>query len=232
MLRNLVILLVVVLALAVAADRIGVHVVQNKAADRLNGRFLLTSKPSVSINGFPFLTQVASGTFEDVVLAAPTGRVQAQGDDLALSHLAVELRGVKPRDNYSHASAESVSGSFVLSYGDVNKLMGDDHTSIAYGGKGSDGNGRVKFTTTRTLFGQQRHITGTAGLVVGKSGSSIASSGVKLNGAPIPIISDLVAQQLTVNRSFSGLPGGVRLQTVDPEADGVHVGFTGTNLTL
>jgi hypothetical protein len=61
--RRLLIVLVVLAILFTAADRISVAVAQSQAASRIQSSKGLNKKPSVSIEGFPFLTSCCRGTW-------------------------------------------------------------------------------------------------------------------------------------------------------------------------
>ena len=54
--RRLLIVLVVLAALLVVADRVGVVVAQNRLASQIQQQLDLDRKPDVSIRGIPFLT--------------------------------------------------------------------------------------------------------------------------------------------------------------------------------
>src|SRR5579862_9801966 len=62
--------LVVIIVLLVAADFIARAVAENVAASQFQKQGKLTNKPDVTIEGFPFLTQVASKNFSDVKVKA------------------------------------------------------------------------------------------------------------------------------------------------------------------
>ena len=57
----LLIVLMVLVGLAVVADRIALGVAEDRAASALQTSQDLTHKPDVTVEGFPFLTQLASG---------------------------------------------------------------------------------------------------------------------------------------------------------------------------
>jgi hypothetical protein len=67
--RKILIILAVLLILLVVADRIAVHVAQRKIASRVASAYHLAVPPSVTIPGFPFLTQVAAGRYNEVDVA-------------------------------------------------------------------------------------------------------------------------------------------------------------------
>jgi LmeA-like phospholipid-binding len=80
--RKFVILLLILVVVLVAADRISAYVAQRKVASRVAGTYSLPDPPTVTIQGFPFLTQVVAGHYSQV--------------DVALS--AVTAGGVEMRD--------------------------------------------------------------------------------------------------------------------------------------
>ncbi|MFE0426382.1 DUF2993 domain-containing protein, partial [Streptomyces sp. NPDC058953] len=57
---------VVLGGLFVAADRVAVNYAESKVADKVRSSQGLSRTPDVSINGFPFLTQVAGKQLDDV----------------------------------------------------------------------------------------------------------------------------------------------------------------------
>lgn len=72
------VVLVVIVGLLVAVDRIAVSVAEDRIADRLTDESPFIGRPDVSINGFPFLTQAARGTYTDIVVSGkgePVGRL-------------------------------------------------------------------------------------------------------------------------------------------------------------
>ena len=58
----------IVLGLLVAVDRISVALAESAVATTLQNSQHLPSKPSVDIDGFPFLTQLASGNYSKIEL--------------------------------------------------------------------------------------------------------------------------------------------------------------------
>ena len=65
----LLIIVVVLAGLLVVVDRVAVHLADNEFATQIQKQGF-TTKPSVSIQGFPFLTQVAARDFKDVRITA------------------------------------------------------------------------------------------------------------------------------------------------------------------
>lgn len=64
--KRLVISLLVLVALLVAADRVGLWAAQHDVAKRLQADAHLKTTPKVEIHGFPFLTQLLGGDYHSV----------------------------------------------------------------------------------------------------------------------------------------------------------------------
>ena len=63
MLRRLIVSAVLLLAVLVVLDRVAVHFAERDVAKRLQADAHTSTTPGVTIHGFPFLTQLVSGTF-------------------------------------------------------------------------------------------------------------------------------------------------------------------------
>ena len=76
--RRLLIVLVVLAALLVVADRVGVVVAENRLAGQIQQQLVLDSKPDVSIHGIPFLTQAIRGRYKDIRVELPRASLPPQ----------------------------------------------------------------------------------------------------------------------------------------------------------
>jgi hypothetical protein len=107
MLRRLLIaLLVVVVAAVVAADRVGAHVAAHVLAGKLETDEHLSSRPSVSIGGIPFLTQAFAGKYSDITVTAHDFTTT---DGVPVQTLSAKLHGVHvPLSKVIHGSVKQV----------------------------------------------------------------------------------------------------------------------------
>ncbi len=64
--RRLIVSLVVLVGLLVAVDRVGLVLAERDVAQRIQSDQHLSATPDVTIHGFPFLTQLFGGTYDDV----------------------------------------------------------------------------------------------------------------------------------------------------------------------
>lgn len=110
-LPSLVIGLVVVLVLAVVADFIARNVAQNEAATQIE-QAGFPSKPKVSIEGFPFLTQVLSRNFHEVKLSA----TQVPAGPVKITQVSAVANGVHLTSGFSSGTIDQVSGTALITF--------------------------------------------------------------------------------------------------------------------
>src|ERR1700756_1686338 len=62
--------LVIIIVLLVVSDRVANAYTENQMASQVQSSLALSGKPSVTIHGFPFWTQLAARDFNDVTMTA------------------------------------------------------------------------------------------------------------------------------------------------------------------
>ncbi|MCZ9342014.1 DUF2993 domain-containing protein [Streptomyces sp. TRM76130] len=240
-LRILLIVVVVLGGLFVAADRLAVSFAEDEVAEKLKAQEDLTATPAVSINGFPFLTQVVGGELDDVEVTmdeyaatAGGGTEQVRIDDLRAHMLGVEFSG-----DYSSATAATVSGTATVSYDELLKAAGSEPVQIAPGvtagivGLSDGGDGKIDVAVEATVLGTELpepiHVLSSVtvdGDKVGVTADDLPSFGeVDLSDSQIRQITDF--QQV-----IDELPGGIRLDKVEAAEDGVEISVTGSDVRL
>ena len=230
--HKLTIALVILAGLFVAADRVLVRVADTKVAEQIQSRKSLSTTPEVTIEGFPFLTQVLARRFDSVKLSADGLELSGGGGKARLQTFSAHLSGVRVNSGYSSATADSATGTAVISYADLTSLIGKDAT-LAYGG-----DGKVKVSgKVDTPLGSVNG-TATARLAV-RGGDTVTVDDVSVSGlgagidvGSIPGLEDAFSTLLSTSQRLGGLPVGLSLQSVDPEPDGVVIGFSGHNVDL
>ncbi|GAA2140542.1 DUF2993 domain-containing protein [Kitasatospora kazusensis] len=211
--------LAVIAGLLIGADRVAVGVVQDEAADKLVSSGRLSTRPDVSIDGFPFLTQALAGRFDSVRLSGAGATVSDGRQQAALTSFSARLSGVELGDGYRSATVRSGTGSGLISYPDLAKLIqGAQRIDLSYGGPG-----KVKASVAGVELGQGN---------VHSSGNTIAADGFQLAG-----IGSLLGGQANAAlgpRSFTltDLPAGLSLASAAPQPDGLLLSFQGSNLKL
>src|SRR3954453_4745609 len=92
--RALLVVVLLLLGLAVLADRVGVGIAEDKVGEQLAAKGGLAGTPDVEIAGFPFLTQAVAGTYDDVRIALTAeqlGQPEGTRADIALHGVHVPL---------------------------------------------------------------------------------------------------------------------------------------------
>lgn len=110
-LPSVIIGLVVLLVLAIVADFIARNVAQNEAATQIE-QAGFPAKPTVTIEGFPFLTQVLSRDFREVKLSAtavPAGPVK-------ITQVRAVASGVHLTSGFSSGTIDQVSGTALITF--------------------------------------------------------------------------------------------------------------------
>jgi hypothetical protein len=227
-LRGLLIFVIVLAVLVVAADRIGLVVAERQIASRVQSSQELSQQPSVDIEGFPFLTQVVANHYPAVRLKAQDMTVGSRERRVKLADLDARLRDLRTVDRFSAATAETASGTALLTYQELSRALG---VELGYAG-----GGRVQASSSVEVLGQT--VTGTASAEVGVMGGdeltfSSIRVGVRQAGIAVPEqlteqLSSIFANKL----SLRGLPFHLQIQQLVATDEGVRISATARGLTL
>ncbi|WP_413753091.1 DUF2993 domain-containing protein [Streptomyces sp. R-74717] len=224
-LRILLVIVVVLGGIFVAVDRVAVYFAESEVEGRVQVTGATIGSTDVSIKGFPFLTQVAGGRLDEVDVKITGIETDANGRRIRISRMNAALHEVKLADGYSSATAARATGTAVISYEDLTKAASDG-VVVEYGG-----NGKVKVTGTVDILGSplSRSVLSTVTLV---DGHTIKVHADKVPGEGIPGLEGLVREKTDFEREVGGLPSGLKLQRIQPTADGLEISVTGTDVQL
>jgi hypothetical protein len=117
-LRTFIIVLVVVVGLAVVADFVAKSFAQGKLAYEIQ-QHGFPKKPSVSIKGFPFLTQVASRNIHQVQISSqniPEGPVR-------ISRVNATMTGIHLNSGFTSGTVSQLSGSVLVTFPSLDKTL-------------------------------------------------------------------------------------------------------------
>jgi hypothetical protein len=224
----LLILLIVLAVLVVAADRIGLLVAERQIASRVQNSQDLNRRPSVDIEGFPFLTQVLANDYPTVKLDARDFVVGTSDRRVRLADLDARLHDVRTIDNFSGATARTADGTAVLSYQELSRALG---VTLGYAG-----GGRVQASSSVEVLGQT--VTGIASALVGVTGGdeltfSSVRVGVPQAGISVPEqLTDQFSSIFATKLSLRGLPFHLQIQQLVAAEDGVRISATARDLIL
>jgi hypothetical protein len=215
--RKLLIGAAVLAVLLVTADRISVAVAENQISDRLTSAYGLPDKPSVSIAGFPFLTQVVAGDYRQIDVSA--SQVPAGG--ATLHNLNVRLSGVHATvgqvlgNGSSMVTAERAAGSAMVGFGTVDRRLPGGFR-LHRDGKNLSVSGRLAY--------HGAHIPVSATVALGVSDSGIRMTPVRVDVPGIPGLPvSAYSSQLRIVVPLSTLPLHLRLTSVHVTPDGLRI---------
>jgi len=242
-LRIFLIVAVILGGLFVIADRVAVGFAEDEAADKIRTTEGLASTPDVSIEGFPFLTQVVGGELDDVKIGiknydASTGGTNAATGTIRIDDLNAEMHGVAFDSDYSSATASSATGTATISYAELLKAARAEPTRVASGvtaqviGLSDGGNGKIKVTVEATVLGTKLpqpvsvlSSVSVSGDTVKVHADSLPKLGVELAEGRIRAITDF-------QQKIDELPGGIQLDKVEAAKSGVDISVKGSDVKL
>ena len=212
------IFLLVVLLLV--ADRFAARVAGQVVADRIKASQHLTTPPTVKIKGFPFLTQLVNGRYDDVDASAVdirNGKVRATALTLHLYGVHVTATDVLSQ-SVKTIAVDRADGSVQLSYADINALVKPDGVTVKAGKDGV-----VTVSGSVVVAGRRFKGSGSGSVEATPAGMKVTISGLKAAGVPAAVTSLLVSKLSFVIPNTS-LPYGIKVKTVVVNPTGVDVG--------
>jgi hypothetical protein len=245
-LRILLIFVVIIGGLFVAADRLALHFAEGKVADRIQSSQNLRSKPDVSVKGFPFLTQVAGKSLDEVDVGLGRLNATANGHTVQVTQVKAVLKNVRIDSSFSSATAGTAEGSARISYADLAAAVPKGAT-VSYAGPERAAKGQVKVVAKATDILEEEHIPDPSGLVTKLLGDkSLTAYGTvtmvkgdtlklafdDISGLPVPGLADQIKGLIDSNLKIDGLPSTVTLSKVTASATGLQFTGTGTDVAL
>ncbi|MCF3964504.1 LmeA family phospholipid-binding protein [Streptomyces fuscigenes] len=245
-LRILLIFVVIIGGLFVAADRLALHYAEGKVADRIQSSQNLATKPDVSVKGFPFLTQVAGKSLDEVDVGLGRLNATANGHTVHVTDVEAVLRDVRIDSSFSSATAGTAEGSARISYADLAAAVPQGAT-VSYAGPERAAKGQVKVVAKVTDVMQAENIPDPSGLVTKLVGDkTLTAYGTvtmvkgddlrlrfdDISGLPVPGLADQIKGLINDDLKIDGLPSTVTLSKVAVSGTGLSFSGTGTNVAL
>lgn len=241
-LRILLIVVVILGGIFVIVDRIAVNFAEGEAADRLRATENLATTPDVSIKGFPFLTQLAGGTLDEVQVGIE-GYEAGTGDGaekIRIGDLRADMRGVDFSSDFSSATADSATGTATVAYEELLKTAKSEPTQVAPGvtakviGLSDGGNGKIKVAVEATVLGNKLpepvSVLSSVTVVDGDTVRVKADALPEFGG--VALAESRVRKITDFQQKIDGLPGGIRLDKVEAAENGVDIKVKGSDVRL
>ncbi|NEY33532.1 LmeA family phospholipid-binding protein [Streptomyces sp. PRKS01-65] len=239
-LRTLLIVVVILGGLFVAADRLAVGFAEDEVADRVRAAEDLATTPDVSIEGFPFLTQLAGGELDEVKVGID-GYEAATGDGttIRIDDLRADMRGVAFSGDFGSATAATATGTATIPYGELLKAAQAEPARIGPGitarlaGLSDGGDGKIKVELEVSLFGAElpRRVSLLSSVAVRGDRVEVRADGLPGIGG-VEVAESRIRAVSDFRQVIDRLPGGIRLDRVAAAPDGVEITVKGSDVRL
>jgi hypothetical protein len=227
--RRLLIVLVVLAALLVAADRIGVVVAQNRLASEIQQQLDLDAKPDVSIRGIPFLTQAIRGTYKDIRMQLPdvdAGDVQDLSVNARLQGAHVSLSDALG-GNVDRIPVDQISGTLLIPYDQLARASGISGLTITREGDS------LRLTGSVQVLGRSIKAEAVGRVEVNDGRIAINAEQAKVAGIPVPTaVLDEAARLLSFRVQPQNLPLNLRITAVHLTDTGLLVDAVSDDVVL
>lgn len=231
--RGLTALLVVLIVLAAAffiGDSYARGYAQNMIANKIQSSSKLASKPTVSIKGWPFLTQVASRDVKQVDISAKD--VLESGLDIA--SINATAKDVRLNSSYNDATIGHTTGTAVISYSSLAAKSGVKGLSLSADPSGGPHEAKITLRSLSAVapasvaqFLPSGPVSGTAKIT--QSGPSAVSVQPESLGK-VPLSQLGSALDFTVK--IPQLPMGMSVTGVSVKQQGIGVQVSAHDTTL
>jgi hypothetical protein len=254
--RKLIIAVLVLVALAVAADFGCAAAAEYTVAQQMRQQLHLASEPSVRINGFPFLTQAVAGHYTSIDIQASGVSADPLHDldvEATLHDVEAPLAEVISGDLHS-VRAANVDGRIRIKDTDLGRALGIEDLRIQQPsdqqikelfppGTPTSNSPRgnrapIKMVATTDLAGQHTEVVAFGVIELTRGSVRITASDVQLGrdgagtvGLPRPIRQTLL-NALSTNIKTGGLPFAVTPTRLWVETGSIVVEGTATNVSL
>ena len=192
----LLVLAIVLAGVLVAVDRIAVGVAESKIADRLTDQNPFVGRPSVSIHGFPFLTQAAGGKYDDIEVSGTSVPVGTLSQVQIDTHLhGVHLALSDAVNHVKRVPVDQADLTLTATLADLATASGIDGLTLTSNGD------RVTIQAPVTLPLLGRTTVSASGRLVISSAGDISADLLTVQGVGVPLPDSV----LSAARSALGL---------------------------
>jgi hypothetical protein len=209
--------LIVVVLVLVLADRAANAFAEDQMAGQIQSSLALSGKPHVTIQGFPFLTQLAARNFKTVDVNA-SNETAGPGGQLEIASLTATLHGMHIHGTNS-ATVDQFTASALVTF-----------TALANAGGipqgitlSADGPNQIKATVD--ILGVSSDATAQVTQV---GDDKINVKITDFGGVPADVLGNLVNFDVSIPK----LPAGVTIKSISITQQGLRITAAGTNTTL
>lgn len=240
LLITLIVLLVVVLGGLAVLDRFAVSYAERRISDEVTTQVAdqqaTSEKPEVTIEGVPFLTQVANGKYQEIKIqladftgpAGPGKTIKIPLLDVRATDVAAPLDTL--RSGRGEITAANVTGSGTIDYTQLTSLIGQPDLKLA------EKDGKLAGSAPVRALGQTFNASFTATINVQNGVVQVRFADVTAEGLPnVPLVRNAVnayARRLGVDLKVPTLPMKLAVRKVEPRPDGLHITAGANDVSL
>jgi len=213
----LITVLVLLVALFVAADRIAVAYAQNMIASKIQTQASLSAKPSVSIKGFPFLTQVAAHDIRQVDISA-SNVTEAK---VTISSIIATATGVHLSSGFNGATIDQINGTALITYASLENVLQIPGATIA---PDPSGGANAVTISEGSLASATGHVT--------LNGTNKVTVRIDSLGGLAGILSGAFGSASSYNLTIPTLPVGLKVTGLTTTSQGIQLQASAHNTTL
>jgi hypothetical protein len=213
----LLVVVILILVILGVGDQVAKSYAQNRIAQQIQTSGDLSAKPSVSIEGWPFLTQVASRSLKAVDISA--NNVTADSGKLPFSFTA-KATGVHLNSSFNGATVNQINGQALLTFSSVAGLLGLPGGTVTLSADPAAGQNGIK---ADSALGS---LTGTVKLANPNEIDVNLNSGTGLGS----LISGASGNAITIQ--IPKLPAGLVVRSVSVNNQGIVATASASNTTL
>lgn len=205
--------LVVLAVVAVIGDQVAKAYAQNMIANKVQSSSGMSVKPSVTIQGFPFLTQVAAHDIRTIDLSASNVR---EGK-LDISSIKATATGVHLSSGFNSATIDQISGTALIPFASLANATGAQGVTISADPAGGPNAANVSVGPLTA-----------AARIVQTGPSQVTVRMESLNGIAGALIGSLPNYTFEVPK----LPAGLQVQRVTVTSRGISIAAAAHNTTF
>jgi LmeA-like phospholipid-binding len=213
--------LIVIIVLLVVSDRVAAAYTENQMASQIQSSLSLSGKPHVTIEGFPFWTQLIARDFNTVDITASNETITAKSagsGTLEIASLNATLHGMHIH-GFSSATVDQFNATALVTFTALGNVGG-----VPQGITLSDAGGNMVKATVSI-----GPLSDSAEAQVSQTGPDTINVKVtNADGIPLSVLGNLADFSV----SIPNLPAGVSIQSVSVTQQGVQVTLTGHDTTF
>ena len=206
-----------IIVVLVVGDRAAKAYTEDQMASQVQSSLALSGKPNVTIQGFPFLTQLAARDFRTVDINA-SNETAGPGGQLEIASLTATLHGMHIH-GLNSATVDQFNATALVTFTALGKAGGiPQGITLA-----PDGPNQIKATIDILGFSSSA-----VAKVTQTGNSKINVKVTDFGGVPADVLGSLADFTISIPK----LPAGVTIQSISVTQQGLQITAAGQNTTL